>query len=119
MLDRIFVYGTLRSTSHAPMAAEFARHAALIGTATIRGRRVDLGPYSGLVDAVGPDDIVDGEVWRLRAPAEYLPELDTYEGCGAGDPEPHEFRRVVRTATLDSGEPVEAWVYVYSRQPAG
>lgn len=113
MADLLFVYGTLRSGSASPMARELARSAALIGPARMRGRLVDLGLYPGLVDADDPDDWVDGEVWGMRAPGELLPAIDAYEGCGANDPEPHEYKRVIRIATLATGERVAAWVYLY------
>ena len=113
MADLLFVYGTLRSGSASPMARELARNAALIGPARMRGRLVDLGLYPGLLDAGDSDDWVDGEVWGMRAPDELLPAIDAYEGCGVNDPEPHEYKRVIRIAVLASGERVAAWVYLY------
>jgi gamma-glutamylcyclotransferase (GGCT)/AIG2-like uncharacterized protein YtfP len=114
MLDRIFVYGTLLSTSDAPMAREFARSATLIGPARLPGRLVDLGDYPGLLEPAGPEDLVNGEVWQSHAPDAQLPALDAYEGCSPDDPEPHEYTRVVREATLDSGDVIAVWVYFYA-----
>jgi len=112
MLDRIFVYGTLRSTSSAPMAREFAKNATLVGPARVPGRLIDLGQYPGLLEPNSPDDRVEGELWQLHAPESYLPVLDAYEGCGPDDPEPHEYQRVVRTITRNTGEQVDVWVYL-------
>jgi len=113
MLDRIFVYGTLRSTSPAPMAREFAKNATLIGPARIPGRLIDLGRYPGLLEPNTPDDWVDGERWQLHAPESYLPVLDAYEGCGPDDPEPQEYERVARFVSRDTGKQDDAWVYLY------
>ena len=113
MLDRIFVYGTLLSTSTKPMAREFAQNASLIGPARTPGRLIDLGNYPGLLEPNTPDDWVAGELWRLHAPVSYLPVLDAYEGCAPNDPEPREYTRVVRAVTLDTGEVADAWVYLY------
>jgi gamma-glutamylcyclotransferase (GGCT)/AIG2-like uncharacterized protein YtfP len=48
-----------------------------------------------------------------------LPSLDTYEGCGPGNPLPHEFERQVVTVILDNGSSVEAWAYVYTLETKG
>jgi gamma-glutamylcyclotransferase (GGCT)/AIG2-like uncharacterized protein YtfP len=115
MLDSIFVYGTLRSTSAAPMAREFARNATLVGPARMRGRTIDLGRYPGLLEPAGPDDWVEGELWRFQAPETYLPILDAYEGCGPDDPQPHEYKRVIRETIFEAGDALDAWVYLYIR----
>ncbi len=115
MLDLIFVYGTLRSTSPAPMAREFARNATLLGPARTPGRLIDLGRYPGLLEPAGNDDMVDGEIWRLDDPESFLPALDAHEGCGPDDPEPHEYKRIVRAAILaGSSQAKDVWVYLYT-----
>jgi len=113
MLDHIFVYGTLRSTSPAPMACEFAKNATLIGPARVPGRLIDLDRYPGLLEPNTPDDRVEGELWQPHAPESYLPVLDAYEGCGPNDLEPWEYQRVVRKIRRDTGEEVDVWVYLY------
>jgi gamma-glutamylcyclotransferase (GGCT)/AIG2-like uncharacterized protein YtfP len=47
----------------------------------------------------------------LHDPAASLASLDAYEGG--------EFERQVVTVLLDSGQAVEAWAYVYTRETQG
>lgn len=56
-----------------------------------------------------------GEVYRLHDSETSLIELDRYEECGPGFPEPAEYVRRELSVTLTSGEPLMAWVYQYNR----
>jgi gamma-glutamylcyclotransferase (GGCT)/AIG2-like uncharacterized protein YtfP len=56
-----------------------------------------------------PKDLVTGELFRLLQPSKTLEALDGYEG-------EHHYRRELRRATLENGEVLRAWVYMY-RQP--
>ncbi len=106
-LERLFVYGTLRSGSAHPMAAYLAARARCVGAARCAGRTVDLGAYPGLLDEAGTSTA--GELWELAEPSdETLARLDDYEGCAEGLFE--RARREVRTA---DGRAVAAWVYLY------
>src|SRR5436309_3469967 len=87
--DRLFVYGTLMRGFDHPMAKLLSRSADFLGEATCRGRLYLVKHYPGLVLSDNTDDIVFGELYRLRARDELLGEFDMYEACGTG------FRRVV------------------------
>jgi len=117
MLDRLFVYGTLRNDIQKSMfhvlAAE-AREVTFVGHGRIQGRLFDLGEYPGLVLSGDPARWVHGEVYALDNPSETLSRLDDYEGCGPNDRKPHEFERVERDIVLDSGASDKAWVYSYA-----
>ena len=60
-----------------------------------------------------PADVVFGELYRLRAPAELLREFDMYEACGEGFAEPTEYVRQMLSVTLEGGT-TEAWTYLYN-----
>jgi gamma-glutamylcyclotransferase (GGCT)/AIG2-like uncharacterized protein YtfP len=60
-----------------------------------------------------PDDVVFGELFRLRRPAECLREFDMYEACGEGFKPPTEYVRQMLTVTRDDGA-AEAWTYLYN-----
>jgi len=109
----LFVYGTLRRDVAHPMHAVLAAHAEFIGAGTFQGKLYDLGGYPGAVPSERETDIVAGEVYALRDPAQVLAVLDRYEGC-ADDPPPTEFRREKATITLENGDQVEAWIYLYN-----
>jgi len=111
-MERLAVYGTLRS--------EFALHERLglatalvpLGRCGIRGRLVDLEAYPGLIDG---SSRVEAELFGIRDPR-VLERLDAYEGFEPARPEASLFvRRWVRLA-----EPsLAAWVYVYARDATG
>jgi gamma-glutamylcyclotransferase (GGCT)/AIG2-like uncharacterized protein YtfP len=91
------------------------RYADFIGEGTFNGRLYDIGKYPGAVPSNEPDDIVKGEVYALRKPDRILKVLDEYEGCGPDEPIPTEFRREETIISLNTGEQVNAWIYIYNR----
>jgi gamma-glutamylcyclotransferase (GGCT)/AIG2-like uncharacterized protein YtfP len=111
--DHLFVYGTLMRGFDHPMAQLLSRSADFVGEARCRGRLYLIKHYPGLVLSDDPADIVFGEVFRLRHPAELLREFDMYEACGEGFKPPTEYVRQMLTVTRDNGA-AEAWTYVYN-----
>ncbi|MBV8550092.1 MAG: gamma-glutamylcyclotransferase [Acidobacteriaceae bacterium] len=111
--DVLFVYGTLRSTSGHRLAVWLGQRAQLVGRGRVQGRLFRIGSYPGLVPSKTGGEWVYGEVYRLSNAIEVYRVLDEYEGCGPNDPRPHEFRRSIMRAFLDSGTSVAATVYVY------
>ncbi|MEY9357882.1 gamma-glutamylcyclotransferase (GGCT)/AIG2-like uncharacterized protein YtfP [Bradyrhizobium yuanmingense] len=112
--DRLFVYGTLMRAFDHPMARLLAGHAEFISEATCRGRLVLVKHYPGLLLSETASDIVHGELFHLRVPDELLRELDMYEACGEGFPEPTEYLRQMIEVTLPDGTTGKAWTYVYN-----
>ena len=110
----LFVYGTLRRAANHPLHAVLAQDAEFIGMGAFQGRLYDVGGYPGAVPSEDPTDAVKGEVYVLRDPQRVLRVLDRYEGCGADDAPPTEFRRVRAPITLENGVQVEAWIYLYN-----
>jgi len=119
MIDRLFVYGTLRRGSGHPLACRLQQGAEYLGLATVAGRLYRVAHYPGLVPARQPGQRVVGDLFRLRQPRALLAWLDRYEECGPGFPRPTEYlRRAVRVHPL-GGAPCRAWVYLYNRDTAG
>src|SRR6476646_1490193 len=112
--DRLFVYGTLMRGFDHPMARLLAQHADFLGEASCRGRLVLVKHYPGLLLSDAPSDRVHGELFHLRAGDELLRELDMYEACGEGFPEPTEYLRRIVEVTLGDGERLAAWTYLYN-----
>ena len=112
--DRLFVYGTLMRGFDHPMAQLLSRSADFLGTATCRGRLHLIKHYPGLVLSDDPDDIVHGELYRLRDRDALLGEFDMYEACGEGFPEPTEYLRQLIEVQLADGATTTAWTYVYN-----
>ena len=119
MIDRLFVYGTLRQdVPNSKFARLLEGEATLRARGRMKGRLFDLGNYPGFVISADDDDTtwVQGEVYLLDNPRETLARLDDYEGCGADDPPPHPYERIEREVTLEEGGRTSAWVYVYRRR---
>lgn len=117
--DRLFVYGTLMRGFDHPMAQLLSRAAVFLGEARCRGRLYLVKHYPGLVLSDAADDVVFGELFRLRQPAELLREFDMYEACGEGFAEPTEYVRQMLPFTRDDGAVGEAWTYIYNWPVAG
>jgi gamma-glutamylcyclotransferase (GGCT)/AIG2-like uncharacterized protein YtfP len=113
-LPYLFVYGTLRAAAGTEWSRSLAAASRFVGAGRTHGALFDLGGYPGMTVRAGEDAWVRGEVCLLNDPSSMLPSLDTYEGCSPGNPLPHEFERQVVTVTLDNGQAVEAWAYIYT-----
>ncbi len=112
--DRLFVYGTLMRSFDHPMAQLLSRSADFIGEARCQGRLYRVKHYPGLVLSDDADDVVFGELYRLRQPAELLREFDMYEACGEGFAQPTEYVRRMLPVTSDGRTAGEAWTYLYN-----
>ena len=112
--DQLFVYGTLMSGFDHPMAQLLSRSADFVGEARCRGRLYLVTHYPGLVASDNAGDVVSGELFRLRQPAELLREFDMYEACGEGFAEPTEYIRRMFPVTTAEGAASEAWTYLYN-----
>jgi gamma-glutamylcyclotransferase (GGCT)/AIG2-like uncharacterized protein YtfP len=111
--NHLFVYGTLMRGFDHPMAQLLSRGADFLGEARCRGRLYLIKHYPGLVLSDDADDVVFGELFQLRRPAELLRELDMYEACGEGFKEPTEYVRQTLLVTRDGGTS-EVWTYIYN-----
>jgi gamma-glutamylcyclotransferase (GGCT)/AIG2-like uncharacterized protein YtfP len=114
MQHHLFVYGTLMRGFDHPMAKLLSRSAEFIGEARCRGWLYLVKHYPGLVLSDDANDVVFGELVRLRTPEESLVTFDDYEGCGPGIASPRYLRQVL-PVTLEEGTVSEAWTYVYNR----
>jgi gamma-glutamylcyclotransferase (GGCT)/AIG2-like uncharacterized protein YtfP len=112
--DRLFAYGTLMRGFDHPMAQLLSRSADFIGEARCRGRLYLVKHYPGLVRSDDPGDVVFGELYRLRQPAECLREFDMYEACGEGFAEPTEYLRQMLPVSRDGETTEQAWTYIYN-----
>jgi gamma-glutamylcyclotransferase (GGCT)/AIG2-like uncharacterized protein YtfP len=117
--DRLFVYGTLMRDFDHPMAQLLSRSADFIGEARCQGRLYLVKHYPGLVLSDAADEVVFGELYRLKQPEALLREFDMYEACGEGFAEPTEYIRQMLPVTLVDGAAGEAptsegWTYIYN-----
>lgn len=115
MLDRIFVYGTLMRGFDHPMSKLLSSGADFLGEASCRGRLYRVAHYPGLLHSDNADDIVFGELFRLRNVDELMAALDDYESVGPGYEPPTLYLRETIPVTLGDGTVTDAWTYIYNR----
>lgn len=116
MSDYLFTYGTLHP-GHAP--SEIASTVEMlrpVGTGYVYGMLYDLGDYPGAVLDPTSNMKISGTVFRLSEDENVLRQLDEYEGFDQDSPEQSLFLRTLRPVTLDSGEALPCWIYVYNRK---
>ena len=118
-LDQVFVYGTLRPCHAPPALRDLLRHASTLGEASVPGLLYDLGPYPAALEApsASQEPRIFGEVLRFAGPTSWLAELDAYEGFDPRSKETSLFVRTPCTATLQTGDAVRCWIYLYRGRP--
>jgi gamma-glutamylcyclotransferase (GGCT)/AIG2-like uncharacterized protein YtfP len=104
VLDRLFVYGTMRKgqTARSFVANQIARTVPAHTNGSIYA--FPLG-YPGFSEGDGRGKVV-GEVLWLTELAATFGLVDAYEG--------QDFARVIRQVTLETGELVWTWIYTLS-----
>lgn len=103
IVNRLFVYGTLRSGQAA--RSLIANHVVAAEPAIARGRMFALSDgYPGFLP--GPEGRVVGELMTLSDLAAALALIDAYEG--------DEFTRSLQEVEIGDGQVVWAWCYVLS-----
>jgi len=112
-IEVLFVYGTLRRGQALHAHVEGLEP---LGTGTIAGRLLDLGPYPGVLADVDGGR-VRGELYRVSAPR--LAELDEVEGFHPEAPGTSLFVREARDVQRAEGGRVRAWVYLLPHAPEG
>lgn len=117
--EHLFVYGTLRRDIRSEMYHLLARFGDFVGDATFQGQLYLMDYYPGVVPSTRSEDKVFGEVYRLADPTSVLSRLDAYEECGTRFPQPTEYVRRMERVCLQSGESIEAWIYIYNRSTTG
>jgi gamma-glutamylcyclotransferase (GGCT)/AIG2-like uncharacterized protein YtfP len=102
VLDRLFVYSTLRQgqTARSLIANHVARCVAASTVGAIYAFPVG---HAGFIEAEPSRRVIGEVLWLTDLPATFG-LLDAYEG--------DDFARVITRVELDTGEPVWAWIYV-------
>eukprot|EP01035_Chromulina_nebulosa_P040449 gene40449-54703_t len=98
------------------MSRLLSRSADFLGDGRGPGRLYMIAHYPGLLRPAAPDDVVFGELHRMRDPDALLAELDEYESCGPNFDPPTLYLRETLPVTLADGRVMEAWTYIYNRQ---
>jgi gamma-glutamylcyclotransferase (GGCT)/AIG2-like uncharacterized protein YtfP len=118
-MESLFVYGTLLSAFNIPMHNKIRPFMEFRGWGTVQGILADLGPYPGLIISDDPGDRVHGEIYRIRDAFSLFALLDPFEGIDDIIFGPHEYKRRLRPVCMINGLELNAWVYLYNRDPKG
>jgi len=117
-IGHIFTYGTLMASDRGPRGvrerARIAAQCIFVGSATIRGRMFDTGPYPAVLLDAGRGERVHGEIWQLpRHYEDLLAALDAYEGCAPDSPQPQPYARSSLRLRAPDGRRLTAWIYLW------
>lgn len=116
-MQRLFVYGSLRSGFNVPAYEYIRRYFVLMGPAKVQGLLYDRGAYPGAVPS-NESRYIAGELYEAKSEADFkyaIAQLDDYEGV---QEEPPLFRREAVTVFYNN-ETVTAWIYWFNRDVSG
>jgi gamma-glutamylcyclotransferase (GGCT)/AIG2-like uncharacterized protein YtfP len=117
MSEHLFLYGTLLPGDEAGESSGIVRKLKRVGSATVRGRLYDFGDYPGAVIDRSAKTSIKGELFELPNDDSTLKALDDYEEFNRTDRKNSLFVRIRTVAELHDGRRLNAWVYVYNRDP--
>ncbi len=90
-----------------------------MGEAALGWTLYDLGTYPGAVLSDQPTEMVKVELYRLSDKDHVFSVLDPYEGYSLEEAHPTEFRHGRVPVSLNIGEVVNAWAYLYCQRIEG
>lgn len=117
MSDYLFLYGTLLPQEVSGKSSEIIRRLKSVGPATVRGRLYDFGDYPGAILDRSTNRLIKGELFELNDGNRELRIFDEYEEFRTTDIDNSLFVRVRTDAELNDGRRLNAWIYVYNRNP--
>ena len=124
--DHLFVYGTLMTTAGHALGQLLREKSRFVVKGSICARLYMIDEpdgsdnrYPGALPSPDPADRVYGEVYEILDPDPVFDELDKFEACAPGYPEPFEFLlREIDVATEDGGS-FRAGCYLYTWDVSG
>ncbi|MFT3680305.1 MAG: gamma-glutamylcyclotransferase family protein [Ferruginibacter sp.] len=118
-LNKLFVYGTLRSSSIHTVMPAVALYMKKKNSGYVKARLFDTGEYPGAVNT-GSTGKVYGEVIEIeRSKLSFVLEaLDEYEEIDSDDSRSL-FRRERTDVHTTEGKTIKAWIYWYNKEVNG
>jgi len=117
MSEYLFLYGTLLPDDVAGEVTHIVRLFNQMGSAYVRGRLYDFGDYPGAILDPSSEMSIRGELVALPPNQTLIDELDKYEEFDSLNPDASLFIRKRTKVMLANGESLEAWIYVYNKDP--
>ena len=116
-IDKIFVYGSLRSGFHHPAYEYISKYFKLLSEAKVKGYLYDMGNFPAAVPTADEAYII-GELYEIKDKADLvwaIEQLDDYEGVRPEEGEIPMYRRDIATVYTNN-ETTEAWIYWFNRK---
>ena len=112
-LNRIFVYGSLRSGFQNPAYDYISKYFHLISKAKVKGLMYDMGSFPAAVPT-DENAFIVGELYEHNNNCEFswaIEQLDEYEGVNPEEGEDKLYTREKVTVYFGDNETSEAWIY--------
>jgi gamma-glutamylcyclotransferase (GGCT)/AIG2-like uncharacterized protein YtfP len=119
-VNKLFVYGSLRSGFGQPAYAYLSKYFHLLGNGTVKGKLYEMGQYASARPS-SEDRLIHGELYEINHDDEFdwaIGQLDEYEGICVEEGEKPLYIREAVTVYIGSGE-ASAWIYWFNGDTAG
>ncbi len=119
-INKLFVYGSLRSGFRNPVYNYLTKYFHLLGEAVVNGKLYDMGEYPVAVPA-DEKYFISGELYAINNPLEFswaIAQLDDYEGLNAEEGDQPIYKRE-EVLAYQNGQPVTTWIYWFNGSVAG
>lgn len=114
-IQRLFVYGSLRSGFRNPAYEYLTRYFHLLGEGIVHGKFYDKGDYPVAIPHTG-ESFIHGELYESNSTADFkwaIDQLDDYEGLNVEPGETPLYKRELVKVFMN-GSPFDAWIYWYN-----
>ena len=114
-INKLFVYGSLRSGFRTTAYHYMAKYFHLMGEATVQGRLYDQGQYPVAVPTE-EERFLTGELYQLNNLSEFtwvIGQLDDYEGVNAEEGKKPVYKREIVNVLLNDRH-IPAWIYWFN-----
>lgn len=109
-VNYLFVYGTLLQDFNNTMSRFLAEHAAFVSKGYFIGKLYEVDNFPGAILSDDEAEKVYGSIYKIHDIHKTFEVLDAYEGVTDGL-----YRRLLVETYLNSGNPVNTWVYIYNQ----
>ena len=118
MLEKLFVYGTLRRGQANEFALKLAQESIFVNFARIKGLIYRQDFYPVLIQSFENEWVI-GQLLILKNPKQTFDWLDQYEDVDHQNPNNSLYQREIIQVFFENGQSELAWTYVFCKSVAG
>lgn len=119
-INKLFVYGSLRSGFRSSAYQYLAHYFHLLGDARVQGKLYDMGDYAAGLTST-EEKFITGELYAINSADEFdwaIAQLDDYEGMNVEKGQVPMFKREAVIVYMDEGS-TTTWIYLYNGDVTG